>query len=77
MCQNYSISFLVDPGGGGKNKFAHLAHPRYDYDMQSRNYMFHQPKLRPGLHAAPESPNKIAAEVLYGTDCGLSQHVGK
>ena len=34
MCQNCSISFLVDPGGG-KKKLSHLAHPRYNYDVQS------------------------------------------
>ena len=34
MCQNCSISVLVDPGGA-KKQFENLAHPWYDYDMQS------------------------------------------
>ena len=34
MCQNCTISFLVDPWGA-QTKFAHLAHPRYNYDVQS------------------------------------------
>ena len=34
MCQNCSISFLVDPGGA-KKKFENLGHPQYNYDMQS------------------------------------------
>ena len=42
MCQNCSISFLVDLGGA-KRKFAHLAHPRYNYDMQSKHV--HESKM--------------------------------
>ena len=34
MYQNCSISVLVDPGGA-KKKFENLAHPRYNYDVQS------------------------------------------
>ena len=34
MCQNWSMSVSADPGGAPQ-KSAHLAHPRYNYDMQS------------------------------------------
>ena len=52
MCQNCSISFSVDPGGAN-NKFENLAHPRYNYDMQSSFVMTYiDLGLREGLARA-------------------------
>ena len=39
MCQNFSISFLVDPRGA-KKQFKNLAHPWYNYDMQSMGDLY-------------------------------------
>ena len=41
MRQNCSISVLADLGGV-QEKFENLAHPRYDYDMQSSQQVTHQ-----------------------------------